>query len=233
MSDQFWQINDFTEQIKLALEKKSGVPESLHYNTVDKWFKALERERVHYVNREVETQKKVYTELDLQVALTFKDLREKGFRVNGVINEIPKRCELRPFPDKSEEESDALPVDHQDIFDQFKELLKEYSDQESSKQREFMNAQNKRIKNLEDELQKLQRQLPAPNDDEDEEEKVMDIIKRERNKRMVLENEALTKWEQKPVAERFIKTGLFSKSEDITKRDRFIKQYINERLNES
>lgn len=45
-----------------------------------------------------------------------------------------------------------------------------------------------------------------------------------------LEREALEAWTTKPLNERMRKTGLFRKEEDVTSRDRFVRDYVDERL---
>lgn len=45
-----------------------------------------------------------------------------------------------------------------------------------------------------------------------------------------LEEEALSLWAAKPVVERLKKSGWFRKEEDIDRRDRFVRQYVNGRF---
>ena len=63
----YWKISDFVEEIKQTLKE-----EKLHVNTVYGWFKKLEGKRIHYISRTVDTNEKVYDELDLQLRFLLK-----------------------------------------------------------------------------------------------------------------------------------------------------------------
>ena len=87
-----WKISDFVEKIKETLQE-----DKLHINTVDGWFKKLEEERIHYINRTEETNEKVYDKLDLQLAIFIKKKRNEKWSLGAVFNELKSEFELRPF----------------------------------------------------------------------------------------------------------------------------------------
>jgi len=95
--NKFWHINDFTkllnEQYSLMTNKES----SIHVNTVNNWFNALEEKKIHYVPKIDDM--RIYEELDLKVALFMLDKRKNKWNLEAIYNILPENVELRPIQD--------------------------------------------------------------------------------------------------------------------------------------
>ena len=89
----YWKISDFVEEIKLTLKE-----ENLHVNTVYGWFKRLEKERIHYISRTVDTNEKIYDELDLRIAIFIKMKRNEKWAIKVIFEEVKNEFDVRPFP---------------------------------------------------------------------------------------------------------------------------------------
>lgn len=61
------------------------------------WYKWLENERLHYINRTLETNEKVYDELDLKIAMFIKNRREEKRALSAISNDLSNLFELRPL----------------------------------------------------------------------------------------------------------------------------------------
>jgi len=220
----YWRISDFTEEIKQAVGDKK-----LNRKTVDIWFKKLEEERIHYVNRTEDTNEKVYNELDLRIGIFIKKKRNENWSLNAIFHEIVDQLEVRPFPIEQhlEPAKNELPVPsianvlpHLNL-NRFKEdLLVEIR----SAIEEVAAGQLLEMKNQVESIAQL---ISEPEKTEDERERRFQDMIVKRRVEYQLEKEALLLWTAKPVEERFKKVGLLRKEEDITKRDLFVKDFIN------
>jgi len=219
----YWKISDFTEEIKRVVEDGK-----LNRKTVDIWFKKLEEERVHYVNRTEDTNEKVYDELDLQLGIFIKRKRNENWSLNAIFTEIRDQFEVRPFPFEPYQIEEALPmpptINHlQNIhLNRFKEdlLVEIRSAFEEVAASQLLDLKNQ----FESKLATIMN--PAGQDKDERELRFQDMVLKRRVEYQ-LEKEALLLWTAKPVAERFKKVGLFRKEEDITKRDLFVKEFIH------
>jgi len=97
------------------------------------------------------------------------------------------------------------------------------------KQEEFNKALLNELRRQQERQEQEQKALPSPT--QQRLDRFNSMIA-ERRVISVLENEALKLWDDKPDNERFIKIGWFKKIEDIAKRDRFVKNYIDEHFEE-
>ena len=120
----YWKISNFVGEVKQTLKE-----EKLHVNTVYGWFKKLEEERIHYISRTVDTNEKVYDELDLRIAVFIKMKRNEKWALKAIFHEIRDEFDVRPFPDENMEntnvvhnsETDAL---NSTLFEELKVHLK-------------------------------------------------------------------------------------------------------------
>src|SRR5690606_19413533 len=81
-------------QLKIGeFSKKVGK----HSNTVANWFNQLQELNLHSVNRSPSTGEKVFDELDLEIALHIKELRDKKVSINEIFEDIGNYCKLRYF----------------------------------------------------------------------------------------------------------------------------------------
>jgi hypothetical protein len=219
----YWRISDFTEEIKQAVGD-----EKLNRKTVDIWFKKLEEERIHYVNRTEDTNEKVYNELDLRIGIFIKKKRNENWSLNAIFNEIADQLEVRPFPvEHLEPAKNELPVpsianmlQHLNLNRFKEELLVEIR----GAIEEVAAGQLLELKN---QVESIAQRISAPDKTEDERERRFQDMIVKRRVEYQLEKEALLLWTAKPVEERFKKVGLLRKEEDITKRDLFVKDFIN------
>lgn len=112
--------------------------------------------------------------------------------------------------------------------------------------KEFQQRQEEFNKNLLQQLneqQKYIQELVMSRDDTFQEIKQLTSFEEKRRERFEqillehkikrkLEKEAISLWDEKPEEERMVKVGWFRKEEDKDKRDRFIKDYIDENFEE-
>jgi len=203
MGTEYYKISDFAKVI------------GKHVNTVDNWFKALEEKHVHSVSRL--SGEKVYDDLDLQIGMFIRDKRDEKWSLEGIFNVLPDHFELRPF---SIDESPSVPqvVDMDAIMTQIRAVAEEIAA-----------TQVQEVKN---QYEQFFKQLPRPADPLEEKQKTINNFITQRRVMAELENEALKLWSTHPPQERLRKMGLFRKEEDYDKRNRFIRDYINERLEE-
>ena len=99
-----WQISDFTDEIQKRYEEETAIKESIHYNTVDKWFKELEKKGIHYIQRTADKNKKVYDELDIAIAIFIMKKRAERWSLDAIFNILSANLEVRPFPDLTKDE---------------------------------------------------------------------------------------------------------------------------------
>lgn len=199
---QHWKLNEFSKQI------------GRHYNTVDNWFKELERKRIHFINR-VETGEKVYDRLDLEIGLFIRNKRDQGWNLDPIFETVAQEFDVRPFPEGTESN-----LEIHDIGELRKILLRE------------MEQMATRI--AEQKAGEAFRMLPQPKSREVErQERITDFITQSRILDQ-LEDEALQLWYQKPESERMRKTGFLGlvKVEDGEKKDKFVRDYIRQHKEE-
>lgn len=198
-----WKISDFAKLV------------GKHNNTVDGWFRVLEEERkLHYVNRI--NGEKVYDDLDLEIANYIKEKRNDKWSLDGIFDSLPRQFSLRPFPLDFEEEKSVQVVDVDKIRATIMQEMKTTFEQLAAAQ-------------MEKQMSNFQKMLPSP-----EERRIerFEQIMAERKVTRQLEDEALSMWATKPEEERFVKVGWFRREEDKEKRDRFIRDYIDEHFEE-
>lgn len=218
LKEAVWQIRDFTEEIQKRYEEETTVKESVHYNTVDKWFKELENKGIHYIQRTAETNKKVYDELDLAIAIFIMDKRNQKWSLDAIFNVLSGHIEVRAFPAEgfgdSQEVSDALVM--QVMSRKFEEMQKEMEER-------LILELDAKQKDLE---QQLLNRLPVPKSAQEIRAEKTDIMISSVRKRYEIEEKAIAEWVKLPWEQRVKKVGLFRKEEDLLKRDSFIREFV-------
>ena len=218
LKEAVWQIRDFTEEIQNRYEEETTVKESVHYNTVDKWFKELESKGIHYIQRTSETNKKVYDELDLAIAIYILNKRTQKWSLDAIFNVLSEHIEVRSFPTGSYEDSlvvsEALVL--QEMSRQLERMQKEMEER-------LINELEAKQKELE--LQVLNR-LPVPKTAQEIRAEKTDIMISSVRKRYEIEEKAIAEWVKLPLEKRVKKVGLFRKEEDFLKRDSFIREFV-------
>lgn len=208
-----WKISDFVEEVKQTLGE-----EKLHVNTVYGWFKKLEEEEIHYISRTVDTNEKVYDELDLRIAVFIKMKRNEKWALKAIFNELQKEFELRPFPVENKETTNVVYKNKTGALNDeiLKELKSSFEEVAASQLGEVQNQYEKLLKKLPD----------SKSREEEKEERFKEMVARRRVEYQ-LEKEAQMAWATKPEEERMIKVGWFKKVENEDERKLFIKEYIH------
>src|SRR5699024_3538440 len=68
MPNRVWYISDFFEEISKEQKNQNHIENlSIHLNTVDNWFKRMEKEKINFVNRD-NLQMRIYDDTDLKIA---------------------------------------------------------------------------------------------------------------------------------------------------------------------
>ena len=209
----YWKISDFVEEIRLTLKE-----ESLHVNTVYGWFKKLEKERIHYISRTVDTNEKIYDGLDLRIAVFIKMKRNEKWAIKAIFDEIKNEFDLRPFPVENMETTNV--VHNSDTNALNSRLLEELK----SSLKEIAAAQFSEVQSQYEEILK---KLPNPKNRKEERENRFKEMVARRRVEYQLEREAQMIWATKPEEERMEKIGWFKKVEKQEERDLFIKEYID------
>jgi hypothetical protein len=213
---EYWRISDFADKIRDSLNS-----DKIHMNTVDGWFKNLESRRIHYVNRTLDTNEKVYDELDLRIAVYIKKRREEKWSLSAIFDDLENHFELRPFP-LNEVGGLAQSLDVENLKAEIKQSLKETLEQMATA----------KIEELKGHYEEVIKQLPKPPSiEEQKEQRFKEMVLRRRVENS-LEEEALKAWSAKPQEERTKKVGLFRKEEDYNRRSQFVKEYVNARFEE-
>ena len=209
----YWKISDFVEEIKLTLKE-----EKLHVNTVYGWFKKLEEERIHYISRTVDTNEKIYDELDLRIAIFIRMKRNEKWAVKAIFDEVKNEFDVRPFPVENMETTNVVHNSGTDALNS--KLLEELK----SSLKEIAAAQFSEVQSQYEEILK---KLPDPKSREEERENRFKEMVARRRVEYQLEREAQMIWATKPEEERMEKIGWFKKVEKQEERDLFIKEYID------
>lgn len=216
----FWKISDFVIQIR-----RRGDITNLHANTVDGWFKRLEADKIHYINRTEDTDEKIYDELDLRIAVFIKKKREEKWSLGAISNDLANHFELRPFPQQKHDENKEISL-HVDTIDTIKEQIK------AEIKASFEQMAVSKIEEVKSYYESIIQQLPQPESKEDLQEsrfKEMVLRKRLENK---LEDKAMELWSTKPEEERMRRVGWFKREEDTDNKYKFIKEYVNKHYEE-
>lgn len=175
MEGEWWQITDFAVKISETLQQKYNDEKfSVHYNTVDKWFKALETKRIHYINRAAG--EKVYDRIDLNIGCFIADARKDNrFRLDVIYEQVPKQLEVRPFPSDFNDEN-SLGIDESLIERRVIERVTPMIAQQFSILEEKANLQLNKI--MQEQVQiAIKQYLPQPKNEEEEKVKLQELIK--------------------------------------------------------
>ena len=214
---QAWRISDFTKKFLDDLSVEFPDEEiSYHFNTIDGWFKSLEKKGIHYVNRDAG--EKIYDELDLKIAKFIYYQRREKFSLEQIFKVLPSYIETRPFP--PDEEVIELPKSYEEMIAKIKKDI--YSDIGKEVERVVESRVQEKLSSYTQEMQKL---LPSP---EEQRAERFNVIMTNHKITKKLQKEAIEKWEAKPIEERMTKIGWFRKVEDTAKKESFIQNYINE-----
>ncbi|SGI74407.1 Uncharacterised protein [Mycobacterium tuberculosis] len=194
-----WQLTEFAKEV------------GPHYTTINNWFKSLEQQRIHYVNR-LKNDQRIYDELDLKIGQFITEKKSKGWALDGIFNELKDNPPflLRPFPEEFKDSGElsletALADVKRGLQQEFERLLAEHSKNQTALLQE-VNESNKAVTR---------------------QQRITDMITHNRI-RSELEIEALDEWSKQPATVRLIKTGIFRKEEDTTKKEKFIIQYVKD-----
>lgn len=238
MDEKIYQIQNFTELVNATYIESTGSDTSVHYNTVDSWFKQLEKEGVHYIQRIDGF--KVYDKTDLKIALFIMDKRKDSrWKLKGIFSAIEQTVDTRPFPIEYEhnallEEKDINEILDKKIGRMKFEILEEIINSNKIQNMLPEPIDKKEIVNNVINSEELQNLIPKPLDHEAIIQDIMLRMKEDSENKLSeikkLRSAAISEWEKKDESYRLIKVGFFKRVEDSTKRENFINDYINEHL---
>lgn len=211
-----WQISDFTEEIQKRYEEETTIKDSVHYNTVDKWFKDLENKGIHYIQRVAD--KKVYDDLDIAIAIFIMKKRSQKWSLDAISNVLSAHLEVRPFPDLGNDE--PLGLSEAQVM---MEMARKFEKMQKELEERLFNELDFKKKELE---QQLLNRLPVPKTDQEIRAEKTDLMISSVRKRYELEEKAIAEWNQLPIEQKVKKVGFFRKEEDLLKRDNFIRTYV-------
>ena len=220
LKEAVWHISDFTEEIQRRYEEETTIKESVHFNTVDKWFRDLEKKGVHYIQRVAE--KKVYDEVDIEIAVFIMEKRSQKWSLDAIFNILSANLEVRPFPDFMTDEPLGLSE---------AQVMVEMGRKFEKMQKEFEERMTQELDLKKKELeQQLLNRLPKPKSDEEIRAEKTDIMISTVRKRYEIEEKAIAEWNKLPLEQRVKKVGFFRTEEDLLKRDNFIREYVKQTL---
>lgn len=204
-----WKIADLTREVKKELAISN-----LSKKTVDTWFRQLEKKGIHYVNRIVETNEKVYDELDLEIAVFIRKKREENWPLAKIFAEIEKQFTVRSFPLEEQDERfrQRQPQIKEAVLHELKKVMEEvaaHQVDELKKQMQFL----------------LHPEAHTGSTIDERERKFQEMVLRKRIE-YHLEMEARNLWSFQPEEERFVRKGWFRKEENRDKRELFVKEYV-------
>lgn len=124
-ANRVWYISDFLEEI--SKEIKSQFPNetfSIHMNTVDNWFKRMEKEKIHFTHRD-NFQRRIYDDTDLKIACyLYEETKINDTKIGIVFSFKFGKVKTRPYD-----------VAKKDIFEINKEAFK-FFDHSAEKSKE-------------------------------------------------------------------------------------------------
>lgn len=229
-----WQISDFTKRLldDMALlfpnEKIS-----YHFNTVDGWFKEMEKRGIHYVQRS--SGEKIYDSLDLEIAKFIVLGRREKLTLDQIYAILPEKKETRPFP--PDDEVVELPKSYEDMIRKLKADIKADLKEEVKKElkKELETDYELKLKRMfQQQLIEDRKVLESGVSErmkEQQRELSKKIIQQQLELEEELQKEAIDEWRKLPESERMIKPGIFSKKiENASAKAEFIRSYKNKNL---
>lgn len=234
--DNWWRIADFTSEIERLMQNQYDDDSiSMHTNTIDRWFKDLEKKGIHYVTRSQSGQRIYNSEIDLKIgmfiaAYRHEEDKKNKFSLDGVYHLLEQQLETRPFPDGDDTNIERLreTADASDIKEMMYELLPELIHEIKQELKIELSQEIKQ--EIQSDIQKAL--PPAPDEAELRANKIDEFITRGRIE-LQLRDEAIKAWNQKPSEERMKKVGIFKKQEDYAKKEEFIHEYKKKHLESS
>lgn len=214
--EKFWKITEFAQKISKDMQVKLNDSKGVHYNTVDKWFKKLESDGIHYVNRVAG--EKVYDELDLRIGHIIFEKRRANWSLDAIFEALPQVIELRPGNNEGTSDESQVMSESQ----MFAQLKKEFGS-EMVKFRESILEEAAKL--VEEKTQVIKNQLPEPENKEKKRKAKRDDFVTNIRLSMELDKEAAEAWSKQPESIRMKKAGWFRKEEDLLAREQFIRDY--------
>jgi len=213
---QTWKITEFTEVMNETFKQKYDEELNITVNTINNYFRKLEDDGIHYLNRISGT--KIYDPMDLEIAEFISIKRSKKlnkgitWQLPQIFDAIRRDLPCRSKPDTTDEEtssgSDYTQIEKQ--IDDLKESMQEFIRQEISRK--------------DDINQKLLEMKHA------NEKQVNRSMVEVMQKQSEFRSQARAEWDKKSSSERF--EGLIFKREKIKEREQFIDEYVEKKFME-
>ncbi|MCU4813676.1 MerR family transcriptional regulator [Bacillus cereus] len=207
-----WRITEFSKLV------------GRHHNTVYNWFNILEEKGLHETLRTQNTNEKLYNALDLEIALFIKQKRDEKWSLDAIIDLLPHQFDLRPVSPEHQTNEVSTELNLQATAEIIEKMV--------TKQLE------EKIKHIEshyeEKVQSILKHLPQPEDVETlklrQRQDRLDNFIIEHRARQELRKQAESLWNNKPEEERTRKAGWFKKEENLSKKQLFIEQYIQDNI---
>ena len=213
---QTWKITEFTEVMNETFKQKHNEEINLTVNTINNYFRDLEANEIHYLNRISGV--KVYDPMDLDIAEFIAIKRSKKLN-NGITWQLPQIFEAikrdlpcRPKPEdidpqtRSQVTSEEVTKQLEDFKITMAEIIKQELGQRNDIQQQLLEmkiANEKQVNRTMVEVMQKQGEFKA---------------------------QARAEWDKKSPSERL--EGLFFKREKIKEREQFIDEFVEKKFME-
>lgn len=234
INDRSWKISTFAEKVvEKGRELYPDLDLKAHFNTIDGWFKDLEKSGVHYIQRS--SGEKIYFDLDLDIAVFIMYYRSRNYTLSMIFEMIRSQFDTRAFPpgDRIEE----LPQYQQEMAKRIKnEVIAGIRESFASEikgivQDELEEINFNEMKEyykqilIEDKKKTFDPESYLKEQKEKELQLAKDMLLIQPKIESELREEALVEWKKKPESERFEKKW-FKIKEKEEEKSNYIKQYI-------
>ncbi|WDV09187.1 hypothetical protein [Lysinibacillus irui] len=215
---QTWKITEFTEVVNETFKQKHNIELNITVNTLNNYFRELENDDIHYLNRLSGV--KIYDQMDLNIAEYIAIRRSKKLN-NGITWQLPQIFDAikrdlpcRPKPEATEsserETSEDITKQLEEFKESFKETLIEIVKHEVG-QRNDIQQQLIEMK------QANEKQVSRT---------MVEVVQKQGEFRA----QARAEWDKKSPSERL--EGLIFKREKIKEREQFIDEYVEKKFME-
>ncbi|PHG59734.1 terminase gpP N-terminus-related DNA-binding protein [Bacillus toyonensis] len=205
-----WRITEFSKLV------------GRHHNTVYNWFNTLEEKGLHGTLRTNNTNEKLYSSLDLDIALFIKQKRDEKWSLDAIIELLPHQFELRPVSPENQVSELSTQFNMQEAAATIEKIV------EKKLQMHLQSIELEYREKFEDAIRAA---LPKPEDPvmlrERQRQERLDNIIIQHRARTELRKRAEKEWNTQPEETRIKKVGWFKKEENLVKKQIFIENYLD------
>lgn len=214
---QTWKITEFTETLNDTFKQKYDEDLNITVNTINNYFRQLEAEGIHYLNRINGV--KIYDPMDLSIAEFISVKRSKKIQ-KGITWQLPQIFEAielskdilcRPKPEN--EDAGTKKPGVPDLAKELEELKKTIVETVKNEVENNFNIQQQLLEMKQGNERQVNRSM-------------LEVMQKQNEFKAL----ARAEWEKKSSSEKF--EGLFFKREKIKEREQFIDDYVDKKLME-